>query len=117
MKLYGLNRLKRIVIGDDSFGKVRQFGLVAMNELESVVIGERSFTTSVTNGSTIYFGQKDGVYRIINCPKLQEIDIGDDSFSDYKIFELENLPSLEVLFFGEWCFSIASIRLTGLLDV
>lgn len=116
LKLVGFNQLKRIIIGDDSFGKVRRFGLIGMNALEKIEIGKRSFTTSRANGSTIYFDRKDGVLRIINCPKLESIDIGDESFSDYQIFELDNLPLLQSLQIDDWCFSIASFSLIGMLD-
>ena len=44
LKLSGLVQLKWIVIGDKCFGKVRVFELNELNELESVVIGEKSFT-------------------------------------------------------------------------
>ena len=42
-----MHSLKRIVIGDDCFGKVRVFELDGLDELESVEIGQRSFRTVV----------------------------------------------------------------------
>ena len=109
-KLSWLVQLKRIVIGDDCFGKVRVFDLYGLCELESVVVGLRSFRISDAERS-------DGSYRIVNCPKLKSIQIGDESFSDYHSFELNNLPSLQSIDIGEWCFFwVPSFSLTGLID-
>lgn len=102
--------IKRIVIGDECFGKVRVFELDGLDELESVVIGKKSFRISSRERS-------DGDYRIVNCPKLKSIQIGDSSFRDYHSFELNNLPSLQSIEMGEECFRYApSFSLTGLID-
>jgi len=86
------------------------FELDGLSELESVVIGERSFRISDKERS-------DGSYRIVNCPKLKSIQIGDFSFSDYHSFELNNLPSLQSIDMGNSCFWFApSFSLTGLID-
>ena len=110
LKLSGLARLKRIVIGNGCFGKVRVFELDGLSELESVVIGRQSFRIGGNKRS-------DGSYRIVNCPKLKSIQIGDVSFMDYHSFELNNLPSLQSIDIGKWCFLWApSFSLTGLID-
>ena len=102
--------LNRIVIGDNCFGKVRVFDLDGLSELESVEIGSESFSISDEERS-------DGSYRIVNCPKLKSIQIGDFSFSDYHSFELSNLPSLQSIDMGHRCFWFApSFSLTGLID-
>ena len=110
LKLGRLPRLKRIMIGDDCFGKVRVFELVGLSELESVVIGKESFRISD-------YERNDGSYWIVNCPKLKSIQIGYASFSDYHSFELNNLPSLQSIDIGDNCFDWApSLSLTGLID-
>ena len=110
LKLSWLVRLKRIVIGNECFGKVRVFELDGLDELESVEIGQKSFRISGDKRS-------DGSYRIVNCPKLKSIQIGQYSFRDYHSFELNNLPSLQSIDIGDWCFSYApSFSLTGLID-
>ena len=101
--------LKSIVIGDNCFGKVRVFDLNGLSELESVVIGKESFSISG-------YERTDGSYRIVNCPKLKSIQIGDWSFRDYHSFELNNLPSLQSIDMGEYCFEYAPFSLTGLID-
>ena len=110
LKLSWLVRLKRIVIGDECFGNVRVFELDGLSELESVVIGQKSFRIDNKERS-------DGSYRIVNCPKLKSIQIGDESFSDYHSFELNNLPSLQSIDIGVDNFEYApSFSLTGLID-
>ena len=110
LKLSGLVRFKRIVIGKSCFGKVRVFELDGLDELESVVIGQESFRI----GSS---GRSDGSYRIVNCPKLKSIQIGDRSFRNYQTFELNNLPSLQSIDIGRYCFFYApSFSLIGLID-
>ena len=110
LKLGRLPRLKRIMIGDDCFGKVRVFELDGLGELESVVIGKESFRISDNVRS-------DGSCRIVNCPKLKSIQIGYHSFFDYHSFELNNLPSLQSIDIGELCFRYTpSFSLTGLID-
>ena len=111
LKLSGLNRLRRIVIGDYCFGSVRVFELDGLNELESVVIGEKSFSINM-------YERTDGVCRIVNCPMLNSIEIGDFSFRDYSSsFELNNLPSLQSIDIGDNCFYFVPLfSLTGLID-
>ena len=102
--------LKSIVIGDNSYGKVREFDLDGLSELESVVIGQKSFRISENK-------RNDGSYRIVNSPKLKSIQIGERSFNDYHSFELNNLPSLQTIYIGGYCFYwTPSFSLTGLID-
>ena len=110
LKLSGLVRVKRIVIGDECFGSVRLFELDGLSELESVVIGKKSFRISDSKRS-------DGSYRIVNCPKLKSIHIGDRSFYDYHSLELMYLPSLQSIDIGRECFYYTpSFSLAGLID-
>ena len=107
--LRGLPALKSIVIGDSCFGNVRVFELDGLSELESVVIGESSFRI---NGE-----ERNGSYRIVNCPKLKSIQIGGSSFWDYHSFELSNLPSLQSIDIGYYCFNKDPLfSLTGSID-
>ena len=103
-------KLKRIVIGDNCFGKVRVFELDGLSELESVVIGDWSFKISDSERS-------DGDYRIMNCPKLRSIRVGNYTFGDYHSFEISDLPSLQSIVFGARNFYwTPSFSLTGLTD-
>ena len=117
LKLSWLVRLKRIVIGYGCFRNVRVFELNGLSELESVVIGEWSFTYAKTDDEIWNSKRNDGSYRIVNCPKLKSIQIGYISFGDYRSFELNNLPSLQSIDMGHRCFYYAPIfSLTGLID-
>ena len=109
-------KLKQMIIGDDCFRSVRVFELSGLNELESVVVGERSITFAKTWEDAVNSKRTDGSYRIVNCPKLVSILIGGASFSDYHSFELTNLPSLQSIVIGDDCFRNApSFSLTGLI--
>ena len=109
--------LKSIVIGDNCFGKVRVFDLNGLSELESVVIGQKSFTYAKTREEIWNKVRTDGTYQIMNCPKLKSIQIGYISFGDYRSFELNNLPSLQSIDMGHRCFYwTPSFSLTGLID-
>ena len=108
--------LKRIEIGNDSYGDVREFDLEGLSELESVVIGQRSITYAKEDSAVRNSRRTDGDYRIVNCPKLKYLQIDDWSFSDYHSFELNNLPSLQSIDVGTYCFYYASsFSLTGLI--
>ena len=109
LELKNQNSLQSINIGDYCFRKVRVFELDGLSELESVVIGRDSFRISGDERS-------DGSCRIVNCPKLESIQIGYRSFLDYHSFELSNLPSLQSIVLGGRCFWHApSFSLTGLI--
>ena len=115
LRLRNMIRLKRIMIGDECFGKVRVVELDGLIELESAVIGERSFT--IEKDQPWDSERSDGVCRIVNCSKLKSIQMGYYSFGDYHSFELTNLPSLQSIDIGVRCFWWApSFSLTGLID-
>ena len=117
IRSFYMHSLKRIVIGNECFGKVRVFELNGLDELESVVIGKESFTYAKTKEEIWNSKRTDGSYRIVNCPKLKSIQIGQYSFNDYHSFELNNLPSLQSIDMGSECFPNApSFSLTGLID-
>ena len=113
--LFFLHSLKRMVIGDECFERVRVFELNGLGELESVVIGKKSFTYDKTLSDLWKRENSNGSYRMVNCPKLKSIHIGDYSFAFYSIFELNSLPSLQSISIGGACFYwVSSFSLTGL---
>ena len=76
---------------------VEEVKLIGLNELESVVIGENSFTqhkNGYGNGPNRHFYLKD-------CLKLKSLKIGRYSFSDYTVIEIENVDALEVIEIGD----------------
>ena len=108
----GLKWLKSIEIGDECFENVNEVKLIGLNELERVVIGKNSFTKEKNN----YGNDPNRHFYLKNCERLRELKIGRDSFSDYSVCEIENLPSLEVIEMremNEWSrnFCYASLEL------
>ena len=93
----GLKWLKSIEIGDECFENVNEVKLIGMNRLERVVIGQNCFTkekNSCGNDPNRHFYLK-------NCERLRELRMGRYSFSDYSVCVIENVPSLEVIEMGE----------------
>ena len=98
--------LKRIEIGNNCFQHVREFVIDGLPSLESVKIGEWCFRIDKEE-------RNDGLCRITNCPNLRQLEIGDESFYDFKSFELSNLNSIQFIKFGEYCFRHADCSLKG----
>ena len=91
-----LRWLKSIKIGDECFENVDEVKLIEMKQLENVVIGKDSFTkhkNSDSNDPNCHFYLK-------NCERLRELKMGNHSFVEYSVCEIENVPSLEVIEMG-----------------
>ena len=89
--------IESIVIGDNSFGSVQTFIIDGLNRLKKLIIGINSFTKQ-KNG---YGKNNDRSFHILNCESLESIEIGQYSFSDYAgDFELKNLPQLQTIEIG-----------------
>ena len=95
--------LKDVTIGDNCFQYVNRFVVDGLSELESIRIGEWSFSFSVKWNEIRDSTDNKNACRIRNCPKLKSICSGDYSFSGFHSLELENLPSLETLELGKKC--------------
>ena len=98
--------IKSITIGYGCFQHVREFVIDGLESLESVKIGESCFSIG-------YEERDDGICRITNCPNLCQLEIGDESFRDFKSFEISNLNSLQSIEFGGGCFQYADLSLKG----
>ena len=85
---------------------VREFVLDGMEQLESVKIGEKGFRIS-------WNLRGNSVCQIMNCPNLTQLEIGDESFRDFKQFELSNVNSLQSITFEGNCFWFADCILKG----
>ena len=98
--------LQRIEIGNGCFENVREFVVDGLESLESVKIGEYCFRISDNE-------RNDGVCRITNCPNLRQLEIGYESFVDFKSIELSNVNSIQSIKFGDLCFWYANCSLKG----
>ena len=86
-----------IVIGNDCFGSVETFQIDGLNRLKTIKIGNNSFTQSKNSNGN----DKSKSFHILNCESLESIQIGDCSFSDFGgEFELKNLPQLQSIQIG-----------------
>ena len=118
--------LEELIIGNDCFENVDLFKIDGLNELKSLKIGMNSFTHLKSNGDK---WEEDKVnnrsrsFSILNCNELESIEIGRFSFFDYAGgFELKNLPKLSTIKIGEigndssnFCFS--SFVIKGIIDM
>ena len=112
------NRVKSIEIGDDCFGSVKTFRIDGLNQLKTIKIGKNSFIQNKYS----YGNDQSKSFHILNCESLESIQIGEFGFSDFGgEFELKNCPQLQVIEIGtigsqsanffESCFMIGGIEL------
>ena len=99
-------------MGDECFRSVKEVKLIGLSKLERVVIGENSFTKEKYD----YRYDPNRHFYLKNCERLRELKIGYWSFYDYSVCEIENVPSLRVIEMGdlnEWSynFKYASLEL------
>ena len=92
------SNLKVFEVGDYSFPFVEEVELIGLNQLERVVIGMNCFTKE-KNGWPGYNAYRH--FYLKNCERLRELKMGHNSFMDYSVCEIENVPSLEVIEMGE----------------
>ena len=84
--------VESIEIGDDCFGLVKKFQIDGLNRLKTIKIGKNSFTKQRND----YGSDASKSFHILNCESLESIQIGAFSFSDFGgEFELKNLPQLQ----------------------
>lgn len=87
------------MIGNDCFGSASRLNIYDIPELESIEIGENSFTSAKNNCPSRY---NDYFYVNIGwLPKLKSLKIGRYSFSNAYYVFLNDLPSLETIQFGD----------------
>ena len=93
--------LKSIEIGDNCFENVDLFKIDGLNELKSLKIGINSFTHVKSSNEWNKANNPSRSFSILNCIELESIEIGRYSFSDFSgSFELFNLPKLESIKIG-----------------
>ena len=91
------NIIESIEIGDNCFGSVQTFKIEGLNRLKTIKIGKNSFTQRKYR----HQNDKSKSFHILNCESLESIQIGRYSFSDYAgEFELKNLPKLQSIQIG-----------------
>ena len=90
-------KLRLLEVGDKCFEHVDEVMLIALNQLERVVIGKNSFTKKKND----HGHNPNRHFYLKNCERVRELKMGRFSFSDYSVCKIENVPSLEVIEMGE----------------
>ena len=89
--------IESVKIGNYCFESVQTFKFNGLNRLKSIKIGSNSFTHKKND----YGNDKSKSFHILNCESLESIQIGRYSFSDFGgEFELKNLPKLQSIQIG-----------------
>ena len=89
--------VESIEIGNDCFESVQTFEIEGLNRLKSLKIGINSFTQEKDDDGN----DESKSFHILNCESLESIEIGEYSFSDFGgEFELKNLPQLQSIIIG-----------------
>ena len=85
--------LQSITIGSDNFMYASTFKIDNLFNLQNIVIGQESFMGSTSSSRS---------FSILNCDKLESIEIDRYSFRYYSGgFELRNLPKLSTIRIGQ----------------
>ena len=89
--------LKELIVGDECFENVKEVKLIGLHKLERVVIGKKSFTKK--KGIRNY--DPNCHFYLKDCERVRELKIGSHSFEDYSVCEIENVPSMELKSTGD----------------
>ena len=113
-KIFDFSRftlVESIEIGDGSFESVKTFKIDGLNRLKTIKIGNNSFTQEKND----YGNDESKSFHILNCESLESIQIGEFSFSDFAgDFELRNLPQLQFIHIGNEAFHYSSFKIRGI---
>ena len=93
-------QLRVIEIGSHSMESVGVVKLVGLNALEKMIVGMHCFTCRESEDE-----QSKCSFTLRDCEKLTELRVGRESFTNYPIFDVSNLPSLEVIEMGRMEYS------------
>ena len=97
LSIMNCESLESIEIGDRCFTIMNNFKIDGLNRLKTIKIGDDSFT-KLLDDSINYESRS---FHILNCESLESIEIGKSSFSDFDgDFELKNLPQLQSIQIG-----------------
>ena len=87
--------LRELKVGDSCFECVKRVKLIGLKRLERVVIGNNSFSLNC------YGNDPNRHFYLKNCERVRELKVGRYSFADYSVCEIESVPSLEVIEMGD----------------
>ena len=90
-----ISNLRLFQVGDNCFENMKGVKLIGLEKLERVVIGRDCFSIDDP------YGNKHCRFQLKKCPVIRELKMGCKSFSDSRVCEIENNDSLEVIEMGE----------------
>ena len=109
--------VESIEIGDDCFGSVKTLKIDGLNRLKTIKIGNNSFTQVKKADWEMDLRKANSQsksFHILNCESLESIEIGEFSFNDFAgEFELKNLPKLQSSQIGSYNFYWSSFVIRG----
>ena len=88
--------MTRIVIGNQSFKRVKEVIVEGLPLLVELVFGEGCFSYA----DEVSEEMPNGTLRVAACPALKQVTIGGCCCTNYSGFSLEKLPALETLTIG-----------------
>lgn len=106
LTLSSLSVLESLTIGSECFNGVNDVQLVGFPALKTISVGRLAFAAGM------------GTFAVKNCDALTEVKVFEGAFGEYNGFEVESLPSLQVLQIDDTysapCFPGASLSLQGM---
>ena len=100
-----LNSLEVIEMGNGCFQNVGELKLIGLKKLEKVMIGNKCFTRDDVRTS-----DPNHQFCLKECDALRELKIGNGSFNDYSVCEIDSLNSLEVIEIGGFCHASLELK-------
>ena len=101
--------LREFVVGYYCFMYVNELKLIGLNRLTKVVIGGNSFLWKYSgNDPNRHFYLK-------NSPKIRELRVGYYSFSDYGVCEIQGVNALEMIEMSDAAFQFTSLELKSVV--
>lgn len=101
LKLYCLNSLKIIEIGDSCLKNVKTFYLANMPSLASLKVGKNCSKIDIKATKNTLKWSTSKSFSILNCQSLKSIEIGEGSFIDFGgEFKISSCNKLETLVIG-----------------
>ena len=93
----GMSGMRSVDIGHECFMHVEKTKFIGLNKLERVTIGKNCFTEK----KNTYSDNPRRAFFLKDCARVRELRIGEYSFSDYSVCEIENDPALERIEMGD----------------
>ena len=107
----GISQLQSVRLGNEAFRLTTSIQLSNLASLQSLIIGQWCFGGYFNgynqNGGVPSFsliGRTDNGKWFLDLPQLQTVILGNNAFIVAESFMLSNLPSLQTLDIGQWCF-------------